>query len=143
MNLRKLPDWRERLQDYLDSIKGRPFDWRRHNCAGFVSHCLAAQCGLDPWVDLRAEFEALPDDQAVQIRLQTKYGNLELFIDQALKPYGFSRTTCASAGSPVITLGDNGKLGAGIALGRVTASLSYTGLTLSARTRHVVSWGWP
>lgn len=57
--LTRLPDWRQRLDDYLDSIDGKPFRWGELDCALFAADCVQAMTG----VDLAADFRGLYTDQ--------------------------------------------------------------------------------
>ncbi len=60
IDLTRLPDWRARLDDYLDSIEGRPFAWGELDCALFAADAVQAITG----VDLAADFRGKYSDQA-------------------------------------------------------------------------------
>jgi hypothetical protein len=141
--LRKLPDWRERLDEYLHSVSTLKFDWRTHNCAGFVSQCIAAQCGHDPWAVMRARYAELESDADVHLAMAREYGTLEKMLEIELVTFGFREVSCASAGSPVITMIESGVRGAGVSMGRYTVALTEQGLTMSSYFKHANAWGWP
>lgn len=143
MNLRKLPDWRTRLDEFIADVAAHPFDWRTHNCAGFVSRALAAQAGADPWEALRATFAECRTDHDVRHLLSVEYGGLEELFDAELLPHGFWRHPCATAGAPIITLGDDDQIGAGVSLGRYVCVLTTDGLIMTARHRILAAWSWP
>lgn len=42
---RRLSEWPQRLQAFIDSIKREPFDWTYHNCAHFAAGAVWAVTG--------------------------------------------------------------------------------------------------
>jgi hypothetical protein len=44
--LSKLPDWRERLKDYVVANSRQAFSWRDHDCARFADGAVVAQTGV-------------------------------------------------------------------------------------------------
>ena len=52
----RLPDWRARLEAYLDSIEGRPFAWGDLDCALFAADCVLAMTGVDFANDFRGKY---------------------------------------------------------------------------------------
>jgi hypothetical protein len=57
--LERLKDWRQRLDDYLDGIGRRPFQWGDLDCALFVADAVHAMTG----VDFAGEFRGRYSDQ--------------------------------------------------------------------------------
>jgi hypothetical protein len=53
----RLPDWRRRLDDYLNSIEGRPFEWLSLNCGFFAADCVIAETGVDFAQEFRGKFK--------------------------------------------------------------------------------------
>jgi hypothetical protein len=51
----RFPDWRKRLDDYLDSVDRQPFDWARINCAFFAADAVQAQTGIDLAASFRSK----------------------------------------------------------------------------------------
>jgi hypothetical protein len=52
----RLPNWRPRLDEYLDGIEGRPFEWLSLNCGFFAADCVIAETGLDFAPEFRGKF---------------------------------------------------------------------------------------
>jgi hypothetical protein len=46
-DLQRLPDWRSRLDAYLDWIEGQAFDWQVMSCGLFAAGCVQAVTGVD------------------------------------------------------------------------------------------------
>jgi hypothetical protein len=51
-----MKDWRKRLDDYLDGIDGKPFEWLSLNCGFFAADCVLAQTGVDFASEFRGRF---------------------------------------------------------------------------------------
>lgn len=49
----RLPDWQQRLTDYLRAHHARPFAWGRWDCAIFTAGAVRAMTGRDPMRGLR------------------------------------------------------------------------------------------
>lgn len=56
--MRRLPDWEERLTDYLASAGERPFAWGAHDCALFAAGAAAAMTGDDRAADFRGAYDS-------------------------------------------------------------------------------------
>lgn len=79
-SLMRLKDWRPRLDDYLQSIEGKGFDWAELNCAFFVADCVLAMTG----VDMAAEFRGKVTDLASALVEMQRHGYVD-HIDFAEK----------------------------------------------------------
>lgn len=81
-------DWPERLTDYLNASRERPFKWGEHDCALFVAGAIAAQTDVDFGDDWRgryadeAEAEELLADVGGVEGLAGHYGLTELAAPQ-------------------------------------------------------------
>lgn len=49
----RLPDWRERLVDFIAARRAVPFDWPAHNCALLWADAIVAMTGQDVAANLR------------------------------------------------------------------------------------------
>lgn len=54
--LPRLPDWRQRLDDYLDSIDGKPFEWGELDCALYAAGAVQAMTGVDLAKSFRGQY---------------------------------------------------------------------------------------
>lgn len=43
----RLKDWELHLFEYVEAVKGQPFEWNRTNCAALVAGCIDAMYGSD------------------------------------------------------------------------------------------------
>jgi hypothetical protein len=87
----RFPDWRKRLDDYLDSVDRKPFDWIKINCAFFAADAVEAQTGID----LAANFRGLVTDEQSAMK--------------ALADAGYSDVIAATVGTkrlPEISMGE-------------------------------------
>lgn len=65
--MKRLPDWRQRLDAYLDWIEGQTFDWRILSCGLFAAGCVQAVTGID----FAAEFEGkVTDAESAAVALE-------------------------------------------------------------------------
>ena len=54
----RLPDWEERLHDYLTSCADRPFVYGEHDCALFSAGAVIAVTGEDPAAAYRGRYRS-------------------------------------------------------------------------------------
>ena len=52
----RLPDWEQRLHDYLAANEGAVFSWGRLDCALFSAGAVLAITGVDPAADFRGHY---------------------------------------------------------------------------------------
>lgn len=52
----RLPDWETRLAAYLESVRGRPFAWGRHDCCTTTADAVLAMTGEDPVPEFRGRY---------------------------------------------------------------------------------------
>ena len=65
MSLTRLPDWRARLADYLETVARAPFRPGRHDCALFVAGGIRAMTGHDPAAAFRGRYRTLAEGHAL------------------------------------------------------------------------------
>jgi hypothetical protein len=65
----RLPNWRVRLDDYLDSIDGAPFEWGVLDCSLFASGCIEAMTGVDLAAETRGTYNDARSAARVAISL--------------------------------------------------------------------------
>lgn len=53
----RLRDWRKRLDLYLDSIEGTPFQWGAMDCGLFAAGAIHAMTGVDLAADVRGKYK--------------------------------------------------------------------------------------
>lgn len=68
------PDWRARLDAYLDSIWRRTFDWREMNCLHFGGGVIEAETGVVLGGDFSADDRAACIDAKSAVRIMLRKG---------------------------------------------------------------------
>lgn len=54
--MRRLPDWEQRLADYVASVRERPFEWGAHDCILHGASAIEAMTGVDIAADYRGRY---------------------------------------------------------------------------------------
>ncbi len=67
---KKLPDWEQRLHDFIESRKTTPFEWGVNDCCLFASDALLAMTG----VDIADKFRGKYDSEKSCIELIESFG---------------------------------------------------------------------
>lgn len=108
----RLPDWPQRLAQYIESRRAVPFEWGRHDCCKFSAGAVEAITGADP-------SEPWPYSSEIGARrLMVKHGGVAGLVSKALgEPVHASR---AGRGDIVLADLDLGPT-AGVCLGRLCA----------------------
>ena len=57
----RLPDWRGRLNRYIEAVRRRPFAPGTHDCALFVAGAVEAMTGEDPSEGLRGAYATMAE----------------------------------------------------------------------------------
>lgn len=80
--IERLPDWEQRLHDYVAALEGAPFQWGKLDCALFAAGAVLAQTG----VDLAAAFRGRYRTAGGSVRALRRFGagTLEATIAAAL-----------------------------------------------------------
>ena len=65
--LARLPDWRKRLDDYLDGLEGKAFDWATMSCGLFAADAVRAMTGIDFSPEFRGQVQ---DDESAAAALK-------------------------------------------------------------------------
>lgn len=63
-------DWEQRLGDYLDSVRDKPFCWGRHDCALHSANAVLAMTGEDFAAEFRGKYRSV----AGSVRALRLYG---------------------------------------------------------------------
>ncbi|GAA4218607.1 hypothetical protein GCM10022253_19400 [Sphingomonas endophytica] len=56
--IERLPDWEQRLHDYVSALEGASFAWGTLDCALFAAGAVRAQTGVDPAADFRDRYRS-------------------------------------------------------------------------------------
>lgn len=59
--MKRYQDWPKRLYDYLESVKGEPFEYGKHDCALFVCTGIETMTGVDPAKPFRGKYKTQRD----------------------------------------------------------------------------------
>lgn len=70
--LQRLPDWPERLADFLQSRRLEPFAWGSNDCCCFVADAIAAMTGTD----LATSWRGTYDSETGAARVLVPYGSV-------------------------------------------------------------------
>lgn len=85
----RLPDWEQRLADYIAGLEGQPFAWGKLDCALFFAGAVKAMTGVDPAAEFRGKYTTAPGS----VRALKRYGagDLESTLDAKFetKPAAF------------------------------------------------------
>lgn len=54
--IERLPDWEQRLHDYVAALEGSSFSWGTLDCALFAAGAVMAQTGVDLAADFRGRY---------------------------------------------------------------------------------------
>lgn len=54
--IERLPDWEQRLHDYVAALEGSTFSWGTLDCALFAAGAVLAQTGVDLAADFRGRY---------------------------------------------------------------------------------------
>lgn len=87
----RLPDWEQRLHDYVASLEGSAFAWGRHDCALFAAGAVVAVTGIDHAAPFRGRYRTARGSVRALHRFGA--GTLEATLDAALARVapGFAR----------------------------------------------------
>ena len=85
--MERLPDWEQRLNDYLASKAGVEFDWgkdedRLIDCAAFAAGAVKAQTGIDLYDKFRGSY--VDEATAMQALKDAGAANLPALVDSML-----------------------------------------------------------
>lgn len=85
----RFPDWPERLNEFIEGRRERPFSWGANDCALFAADAIVQMTGVDlakPWRGYRSERGALT-------RIQKAGGLREIALAAGLieKPAGLAQ----------------------------------------------------
>ena len=56
--MRRSLSWEADLCAYLDSVRGVPFEYGKHDCCTFISGAVEAMTGIDPMIEFRGEYNS-------------------------------------------------------------------------------------
>lgn len=89
--IERLPDWEQRLHDYVAGLEGSAFSWGRLDCALFAAGAVVAQTGVDFATPFRGRYQTARG--SVRALRRFGAGTLEATIDAALPrtPVGYVR----------------------------------------------------
>lgn len=75
--MKRFDDWPERLADYLEGARGRPFCFGSHDCASFAAGAVQAMTGEAP---------AIPqvESAAAYLHFLRDHGPLDAIVDDTL-----------------------------------------------------------
>lgn len=126
----RLPDWPQRLDAYVESLRAVPFAWGSADCCQFIAGAIHAQTGED----LRELFDAYDSEEGAQAILDA-HGGLEGLLAHALgEPVHVSQM---GRGDVCIT-GHDGA--ARVCTGSYLVSFGQDGLDFVKRTRAAIAW---
>ena len=101
MTLKRVPDWRFRLGQIIDSARQLQFEWGVFDCALHVSNCIRALTGVDPAANYRGTYS--DETGAVAI-----YGaSFEAFIAAQASDLGLVEVPVTFAGRGDLVFLDN------------------------------------
>lgn len=87
----KLPDWEQRLSEYIESVRDTPFVWGEHDCCTNFFDAALAMTGTDLWHDFRGRYST----ELGAFRALKRYGNgdIEPTLDARCEaiPVGFAQ----------------------------------------------------
>lgn len=137
IELRRLPDWPERLAAYLDQHRLTPFEWGTHDCVLFAAGAVGAMTG---------NHGMLPgtwSDRAHAAQLLRRLGGLVPAVDRVLPrlpgPQWAQRGDLLLVQTPTPIGGLRRWIG--VADGRRWWAPSATGLTCGSVAQAVQAWG--
>lgn len=58
MRFERKPGWRQRLDDYLDTVEKVPFAYGRHDCGLFIGNAVLAMTRDDPAAEIRGRYSS-------------------------------------------------------------------------------------
>jgi hypothetical protein len=138
MPLKRLPDWRFRLGQMIDSAAELSFAWGTFDCALHVCNCIRAITGSDPALEYRGKYQ----DEAGAAAL---YGSsLETFIEQKAAQLGCEEISVTFAHRGDVVFVDNGTSQGALAVvcgdGRFASCAGEKGLVLVRMERWRRAW---
>lgn len=74
-SITRLPDWPERLVNYLERMKGTPFEWGKNDCILFALGAAQAMTDVDTAKDFRGMYKTALGAARV---MQKKFGTTNL-----------------------------------------------------------------
>lgn len=121
----RFEDWPERLFDYLESVRSKPFKYGENDCCLFVANAVEAMTGIDP----AEEFRGYDEDGAKEIL--SRFGGLEGLAEYVCEKSGFPEVPVSMAQRGDVVLA---KDMLGICLGRRVAAPGKSGVVYLPRT---------
>jgi hypothetical protein len=101
--MRRLPDWPERLDEYLQGRATAPFSWGTHDCCAFSAGAILAQTGVDIMGQLKARYKTARGAAGF---ISRNGGSLEAMARQIGRDFGFKEIPVAFAGRGCPVLGE-------------------------------------
>lgn len=80
----RLPDWPERLAEFIEERRYWPFAWGSQDCAMFGGDAIAAQTGVDPFAAFRGRYTTEEGAEAIT----APAGGFEALLGATLAAFG-------------------------------------------------------
>ncbi len=107
--LKKNPDWAERLADYFDEVRYKPFAYGTMDCCIFVADGLRVMTGVDLMADFRGRYAC--EEDITRLVQSHKAKHVIALIRQKLQEAGLCKKESAFAARGDVALLDVGALG--------------------------------
>ncbi|MBV9549633.1 MAG: hypothetical protein JO256_08190 [Alphaproteobacteria bacterium] len=127
--MKRLPGWRTRLNDCLEDMRRRPFQWGEHDCAlGLAAPCVAAMTGIDLGAEWRGRYATADEARAVLAAAgHDDIGGLLASLFEEVPP------AFAGHGDLATLPGENEGLSIGVVTGAAVTVLGARGLSQTSR----------
>lgn len=125
------PDWPVRLNQYIVSVRDRPFAYGNYDCCIFVAGAIEAMTGEDPMTEYRGQYDSVATGAAALRTL----GQGTLFKTLYRK---FGKPLPGAHGRKGDIAWYNGALG--LVLGRVAMFVGVNGFVLAPLSRLKYIW---
>jgi len=144
MTLMRLPDWEERLTEFLRERRDMPFTWGRNDCALFACDAVLAMTGTDLAEWFRARPYATALEAARRIRQFTDGGSLSDVARRLAERHSIEEIgpAFATLGDVVLADGPAGRAGPmlGISGGHADLYIGEAGIEERGADSRLKTW---
>lgn len=125
----RLPDWPERLADYVESMRDDPFEWGKNDCATFAAGAVEAITGKRP------ELPIYNDSKSYLLLIQETS-----MADRLTAIFGQSIPVAFAQRGDVVILDHAERLILSICMGSECVSPSADGIYFSLKPNSGAAW---
>jgi len=137
MRAHRLPDWPERLAEFIEQRRDVPFEWAVNDCCAMAADAVLAMSGRDFLAKYRGRYAT--EEQAEALMGE---GGLPGFLQRVLAAFGGVEIPPAEAQrGDVALIGLENQLVCGVVTGPHIAAPGARGLAFVPLRRATMAWG--